>query len=443
MPCTVKQLYAQFQRALLSNNTVSPIVNGYISNITRLKNVSFININDGTTSQPLKLVLKNKPQDALRVGQTVQLESGHIVLTPTRPQPFEISVDSLRLLGNVPDNFPLQQKQLVNLAKIRSKYPLWKFKYNKLAQILRFRSSLELSLANKLDQIGFTKVDAPLLTNNDTEGHNETFKVSAAEWNSKNINLTVSTQLHLEVLAQSLSNVYALSPCFRAEGSDTGRHLAEFWMLELESTNWGHLPQLISGVQDLLIQVVQNIPQNIRDEFKEDIEVQERWGRITNENNWHQVEYRDVIKELQNNKHLFQIAPPTEHTFQTTGISSEHEKWIAEKLFNNGYVFIKNYPKSLKPFYMKPNSDDTVQCFDLIFPQIAEVIGGSVREDLPASLKDLPRDLDWYRELRTVGYRPTGGFGLGLERFIAYLLNIPNVKDTVPFYRVMNSEIVL
>lgn len=482
----IKQLFHDIQDGIVKDGQTIDKLNGYISNINKLKNVTFIDLMDGTTSSPVKLVLSNKKNHEhvgttqnITLGDTIQLNNWNVVLTPNRTQAFELQMNSPNstfAISNSIDSSLQYNEKNVNLSTLRNA-PLHKFKNNYMASIQRFRSHLELTLFNILsNEFHFIKTDPPIITTNDTEGNNETFKLTSTNssifpLNEPNsLNLTVSAQLHLEILAQSLSNVYSLTPCFRAERSDTGRHLTEFWMLELETTEYNTLNDLISLTRNLIISTLKNLLQNNKvlldwggsinnntnlknylplpmDTMAID-QILNRWERIANPANWHEIEYIDVIKELDKNSKAFTTKPPTLETIHKDSISSEHEKWVSSTLFTDGFVFIKNYPKSLKPFYMKNNINNdnlqTVQCFDLIFPELGEIIGGSMREDNYEKLvPNLSQDLDWYGQLRRSGYRTTGGFGLGLERFIAYLLGVNSIKDTIPFYRSAKSKVTL
>lgn len=475
MSTLIKQLYKDLNANTLKDGATIKSVNGYISNIHRLKNLTFIDLADGTTAKPLKCVVPASQSNKLAIGQPLALHNYSCKLTPTRNHPFELTASNNNhpaIQRGFNDTSPQQPNEAhISIAKLRNN-PLHKFKNNYMSSIIRFRSTLQSHIFNTLasPDFNFIKVDPPIITTNDTEGNNETFKLYHSQDNAifpqnnkAPLNLTVSTQLHLEILSQSLSNVFSLSPCFRAERSDTGRHLTEFFMLELESTQFNELQSLIAMTQSFIVSTVSyliNERQLLLDWNQYPLpidtmpteQVLQRWQRLVQPENWHQIEYIDVIKQLNAHKAQFKTQPPSldPASLQSQNITTEHEKWVASQLFNNGFVFIKNYPKSLKPFYMKSNKIEsannipTVQCFDLIFPELGEIIGGSIREDDLSILKpSLPNDLVWYGDLRKAGYRTSGGFGLGLERFIAYLLGLKNIKDTLPFYRSAKSKVTL
>lgn len=464
----IKQLYNDIHSNILKNGDKISNINGYITNIKRFKKLTFIDLMDGTTSTPLKIVIKSNDYN-LNIGQSLSLNNWICKKTPNRKQSFELirdeHISSILNINNTQKNSIIQQPNEldINLSTLRN-LPLQKFKNNYMANLLRFRSAMELTIFNVLqNDLNFIKVDPPIITTNDTEGNNETFKLISSNnkifpLNQPNsLNLTVSTQLHLEILAQSLSNVYSYSPCFRAERSDTGRHLTEFYMLELETTEFNTLPKLIALTHKFIINTVGRLLQNqnfLLDWNQHPLPIDimsidnivERWNNIINLKNWHEIEYIDVIKQLNLHKDKFKSIPPNLQNLNKINITTEHEKWVSSNLFNNGFVFIKNYPRTLKPFYMKLNNDNlnTVQCFDLIFPELGEIIGGSMREDNYSNLNSLlPQDLIWYGKLRDSTYRTSGGFGLGIERFIAYLMGVKNIKDTIPFYRSAKSKITL
>lgn len=278
----------------------------------------------------------------------------------------------------------------------------------------------------------------------------------------KDAYLTVSTQLHLEVLSASLGRVWSLSPTFRAESSDTNRHLAEFWMLEAEISYLHSVHQLTHFTERMIKHVLgslldkqdtqvadnllESLPNNRTDEEEQNqnqhqinsTQLRERWAAL-NEKEWKTVTYREAIDALKNSTQQFKIPVSYED-----GLATEHEKYLAGEHFGNVPVFITDYPRKIKPFYMKHNNDadDTVACFDLIFPQIGEIIGGSLREhDLASIEKEMAlrgmksSEMDWYLSTRVNGSVPHGGFGLGMERLISYLSGVENLRDVVPFPR--------
>lgn len=395
----------------------------------------------------------------MRTGQSLLVRDAHWKPTPSREQPFELEAarDSFKILGQVSDAYPLQKKYH-SLPFLRSN-PTLKHRSNYLGALLRFRSHVESSLVEFFDSQDFTKVAPPILTSSDCEGAGELFRVeSNSRWarNSsyfgKPTYLTVSTQLQLEVLAMALSRCWTLTPCFRAEESDTNRHLAEFWMLEAEVCFIDNVHQLTQLAELMLKHVVKScmahqshlLPNLVPQENADGPQtVLARWESLLS-TEWPRLTYSKAIEILkaQDAKEKFKFTPEWGKDLQ-----SEHEKWIAAHY--NSPVFITDYPRECKAFYMKKNSDNTtVACFDLIVPQMGEIIGGSIREDDYDSLLHEMRnrsmntaDLEWYTSLRQNGSVPHGGFGLGLERFVSWLFGAHNIRDSIPFHRSAGTSI--
>ena len=299
----------------------------------------------------------------------------------------------------------------------------------------------------------------PILTSNDCEGGGETFRISPsfsspptgqppdpnfhAEFFSQPAYLTVSSQLHLEALAASLSRVYTLSPCFRAERSQTNRHLAEFWMFEAEWAFINHVSDVCHVVEESLKSVLaqcrseNSLLWKDSDEAKlKSLEDATRPGHA-----WTRMTYTDAVKELE--KH--HISSRTGFEFEPAwgkALQSEHERWLSERLIG-GPVFVTDYPTSLKPFYMRGNDDGrTVGCFDLLVPSIGELAGGSLREERSSQLvQALQRhelkleEYRWYVDLRKYGSAPHGGYGLGFERLISWMSGIENVRECIAMPR--------
>lgn len=473
---TINYLIKAVNDKLIGDNDTLPQINGFIQSVRNLKNVSFVDLYDGTCSEPLKLVIPRTRLESLgvdlKMGQTLDLTNWKVKLTPERVQTFELLMapeSELRLLGDIQQQveaspattsavaagYPLQMKQRLTLPFLRQ-HPLVKHKTNYLASVMRFRSHVMTKLINILTlENGFIMCNPPLLTKNDTEGNNETFKTVP-----RGLNLTVSTQLHLEILAQNMKNVFTITPCFRAEMSDTGRHLAEFWMLELESVNIATLNELLQTIRTLLISLGEALLRDPTTPLPNDAllpnntcnskDIRDRWVRVSNPQNWHTITYTDAVNIINGN--ASELLPPI-----TWGepLASVHEKYISETHFMNGFVFITQYPRKIKPFYMKWSDDKgkTVDCFDLIFPHsVGELAGGSLREDRIDKLNNAIEsnggdntvgELQWYVDLRRMGSFPRGGFGIGIERLLCYFFACRNVKDVIPFYRVMKEDVML
>jgi asparaginyl-tRNA synthetase len=315
---------------------------------------------------------------------------------------------------------------------------------------------------------GFTYVHTPIITSNDCEGAGETFRVSSSapappsvkttmahadEFFSKPAYLTVSSQLHLEALASSLSRVYTLSPCFRSERSMTGRHLAEFWMLEAEWAFAGTVGDVCAVAQATIKRALRHSlgdPEIWKEleilwkDKKKDVRRISLLNASGTDKDWTRMSYTDAVRELRtyherrrSNKPAFAFEPVWGKTLQ-----SEHEHWIAEHLVN-GPVFVTDYPRELKPFYMRLNDDEkTVACFDLLVPHVGELVGGSVREDRVDMLEraigrhGLKREeYEWYLDLRRFGNAMNGGFGMGFERLIGWLGGIESIRECIAMPR--------
>lgn len=370
--------------------------------------------------------------------------------------------------------YPIQKKYqspefLRTLPHLRTRLPFQ-------ALLLQFRSLMIAHITQFFLMQGFTQTHTPIITSSDCEGAGEVFTVSsnAAKTSDQKSDdgqvehffktakyLTVSSQLHLEALAQSVGPVWTLSPTFRAEKSDTARHLSEFYMLEAEMPFVDDMEVVMGLIQSMISQVTANlrdypivqdmIARADRRSEEDDIQnitasaLDQRWAKLQGE--WPRVKYADCIEHLQqaaaNDAKLFVFEPSWEG-----GLQAEHEKWLAEKF--EGPLFITDYPRHQKPFYMKPSEDGkTVGCFDLIFPDLCEVVGGSMREhrskELVESMKkhklikdesgNSTSNLDWYVDLRRYGSVPHGGFGLGFDRLVCYLTGVSNIRDVVAFPR--------
>lgn len=441
-------------------------VNGWIQSIRHLKRIAFVDLRDGTSTRNLKISipLENQPSELvknLKTGQCVSISQAQWIPTPQREQPFELKVadafKDVKILGNVTARYPLQKKSH-SLPFLRS-IPHLKHRSSYLGSLLRFRSHVEKELLEFFQRNQFTKVTPPLITSSDCEGGGELFKLDGSEdYFGRPAYLTVSTQLHLEVLSLALNQCYTLSPCFRAEKSDTNRHLCEFWMLEAEWCFARDVHELTQFTQDMLRSVVRScyenrdelIPSVIPPESDQALEVVQRWENLLKSDDWPLITYTEAIDILRdqhfNVKHFSKYEPQWGAALQ-----SEHEKWLAGEYFKSP-VFVTDYPRDIKAFYMKHNDDDkTMACYDLLVPGMGEITGGSMREENYTELvQEMDRrqmnqngDLDWYVDLRREGSAPHGGFGLGLERLISYLYGNHNIRDAIPFHRAATGTIEL
>lgn len=465
------------------NSNTNITARGHIKSIRLFKNIGFIDLTDGSINTPLNVVFHNPDevldQTRLKIGQSLVVK-GNWAKSQGK-QGSELQFDllnpehSLEISGDVPESYPIQKKHQT-LQYLRN-LPVLRHRTGTLASILRFRSKLELAAVKFFEKNNFVKVSPPLITSSDCEGAGETFRVepmkqepnkSGKSENSQTLDketgffgkeayLTVSTQLHLEVLALSLNRVWSLSPCFRAEDLNTNRHLSEFWMLEAEICYVEEVSQLTNFVEDMIRSVVLSlhsgengeVPETFTDLIlsryskEEQDKIQQRWASILSEKPWPSITYTEALEIINKTKNKGRLKG---RMAWGDLILTEHEKWLAGEHFK-GPLFITDYPKSQKPFYMPPSRNfkadfPTVACFDLVVPEIGELVGGSVREhdhqQLLAEMQERNMAVDsmeWYLSTRANGSVPHGGFGMGFERLIAYLGAMENIKDVTAFPR--------
>lgn len=432
-------------------------VHGWVRSVRVHPKILFIDLNDGTTHRSLNCVVPPELANGLQTGESLSITG---ILQESRgKQEFELKIPDttaackLIKLGPVPEDYPLQKKNHTN--QFLRTLPHLRWRTLTLSSVLRCKSEVETLLMKFFIKNNFTKVSPPLITGSDCEGGGELFKIesdsnsnSKEQFFGKNAFLTVSTQLHLEVLAAALGRVWTLTPCFRAEESDTNRHLSEFWMLELEMSFVEDVHQVTKFSENMIKSVVggflaashdKNLLESRRDP-EGNLKLTQRWEALL-ARDWDNITYTEAVDILQKavlEKNVkFNYEPVWGNSLQ-----SEHEKYLAGVHFQNP-VFVTDYPKDLKPFYMKLNPDGkTVACFDLLAPEIGELIGGSLREHDPVKLKEemIKRkmnlnEIDWYLSLRDNGTVPHGGFGMGFERLICFLTNTENIKDSIAFPR--------
>lgn len=414
--------------------------------------------------------------DRLKTGVSVRA-TGDLVITPTRADPCEISISTpIQVIGDyaIPDEaYPLQKKFMTQ-EFLRREHPAQRFRTRVNANILRLRSLTVSCLSEFFSESGFTQTHPPLITSSDCEGAGEVFSISSSIDNAEtkffgqDSYLTVSTQLHLEALMMGLSRVWTLTPAFRAEESATSRHLSEFWMLEAEVAFTEELEHIMSIVEQMirfsvrkmkdagaLEQIVklkemlekQKLAVNEGEDDEETVtaaQVITRWNSfIANDQPWMRITYAEAISVLQAAVADRQVE--FIHAVEDgESLKSEHEKWLAGN-YARGPIFITQYPSHMKPFYMLPTpntSGQTVECFDLLVPDMGELVGGSLREHDFARLNSAielsgmdTSALSWYLELRKWGTVPHGGFGMGFERLICYLGGVYNIREAIAFPR--------
>ncbi|WP_226051626.1 asparagine--tRNA ligase [Dickeya chrysanthemi] len=424
--------------------------------------ISFIAVYDGSCFDSLQAVVNNNlanyQSDVLRLTTGCSVEvTGKVVESPGEGQSFELQATELKVVGWVddPDTYPMAAKRhsieyLREVAHLRPRT-------NLIGAVARVRHTLAQAIHRFFHQSGFYWVSTPLITASDTEGAGEMFRVSTLDLENlprddqgkvdfsedffgKEAFLTVSGQLNGETYACALSKIYTFGPTFRAENSNTSRHLAEFWMIEPEVA-FATLDDIAALAENLLKFVFKAVLEERADDMKffaerVDKDAVSRLERFVS-SDFAQVDYTDAITILENCGQTFEN--PVSWGID---LSSEHERYLAEKHFQ-APVVVKNYPKDIKAFYMRMNSDGkTVAAMDVLAPGIGEIIGGSQREErleqLDIRLEEMrlsKEDYWWYRDLRRYGTIPHSGFGLGFERLIAYVTGVQNVRDVIPFPR--------
>lgn len=428
--------------------------------------ISFLAVYDGSCFNPVQAVIENNLPNYndevlhLTAGCSVEV-TGKVVASPGQGQSFEIHATQVRVVGMVddPDTYPMAAKRhsveyLREVAHLRPRT-------NLIGAVTRVRHTLSQALHRFFDEQGFFWVSTPLITTSDTEGAGEMFRVSTLDFHNLPRNdkgevdfsedffgqeafLTVSGQLNGEAYASALSKIYTFGPTFRAENSNTSRHLAEFWMVEPEVA-FANLDDVAGLAEAMLKFVFKAVLEERRDDLeffaerinKEAIERLERF--VTSD--FAQVDYTDAIKILENCGKTFE-----NDVYWGVDMSSEHERYLAEEHFK-APVVVKNYPKTIKAFYMRENEDGkTVAAMDVLAPGIGEIIGGSQREErldkLDARFDELgmnKEDYWWYRDLRRYGTVPHAGFGLGFERLVSYVTGVSNIRETIPFPRTPRS----
>ncbi|MBB6055898.1 asparagine--tRNA ligase [Tolumonas osonensis] len=424
--------------------------------------ISFLAIHDGSCFAPVQAVvpntLSNYESDVLRLTTSCSVEvTGVVKASEGSGQQFEIAADDVKVLGFVedPDTYPMAPKR--HSVEYLREHAHLRVRTNMMGAVTRVRNCIAQAIHRFFHDEGFMWIATPLITASDCEGAGEMFRVStldmenlprtdkgAIDYNQdffgKEAFLTVSGQLNLETYACAMSKVYTFGPTFRAENSNTSRHLAEFWMVEPEVA-FADLNDNAALAEKLLKYVFTAVLNERRDDMeffaervdKDAITRLEQFVKA----DFAQVDYTDAIEILKNSGRTFEF--PVEWGID---MSSEHERYLAEEHFK-APVVVKNYPKDIKAFYMRLNDDGkTVAAMDVLAPGIGEIIGGSQREErldvLDARLAEMglnKEDYWWYRDLRRYGTVPHSGFGLGFERLVVYVTGMGNVRDVIPFPR--------
>jgi asparaginyl-tRNA synthetase len=424
-------------------------IQGWVRTNRSNKNIGFIELNDGTYFRNAQLVYANTLENFDEVSHFLTGTSltviGKFKLTPNMKQPFEIEVTSVVLEGACAPDYPLQKKQhsfeyLREIAHLRPRT-------NTFSAVFRVRSVLSMAIHEFFQNQGFVYVHAPIITGNDAEGAGEVFNVTTRsdanydeDFFGKKASLTVSGQLQVEAFALAFRDVYTFGPTFRAENSNTARHASEFWMVEPEIA-FADLDDDMNLIEDMVKSCIQYVLENAEEELKFfneriDTTLLERLNLVL-EAPFVRMSYTEAIEHLKSAPIKFEF--PVEWG---TDLQSEHERYICEEIIK-GPVFLTNYPKDIKAFYMRLNDDQkTVAACDLLVPAIGELVGGSQREERYDFLKNrmkemnIPEEnLQWYLDLRRFGGCQHAGFGLGFERFLMYITGMQNIRDVIPFAR--------
>lgn len=467
----------------LQNETVGSkiLIKGWVRTKRAGKSVSFIAVNDGSTIHNLQVVatpdlFNEKVWKEMNTGACIAV-SGILTSSLGAGQKIELNAESIEILGTAdPEKYPLQPKKH-SLEFLREIGHL-RFRTNTIAAVMRIRHALTFSIHNYFNDKGFYSLHTPIITSSDAEGAGEIFQVSTLD--SKNLplnddnnidytqdffgkktNLTVSGQLEGELGAMALGAIYTFGPTFRAENSNTSRHLAEFWMIEPEVA-FNTILENMDLAEDFMKYQIKYVLKNCKDdldflhkreldeektlpkEHRNELPLLERLNFIIN-NDFERITYTEAIQILLNSK------PYKKKKFKydvSWGIDlqSEHERFLVEKHFKKPVIII-DYPKEIKAFYMKQNDDNkTVAAMDVLFPGIGEIIGGSERESDYDKLKNrmeemnIPeKELWWYLDTRKFGTAPHAGFGLGFERLILFVTGMKNIRDVIPFPRTPKS----
>ncbi len=437
-------------------------IGGWVRSIRDSKTFGFMVVNDGTFFEPVQVVYADKLDNfaeicKLNVGAAV-IVTGEVKVTPEMKQPFEIHAAEVFVEGESTPDYPLQKKRhsfeyLRTISHLRPRT-------NTFQAVFRVRSLTAYAIHKFFQERDFVYVHTPLITGSDCEGAGEMFQVTTMDLNDvpkkdgavdfsedffgKPTNLTVSGQLNGETYAMAFKNIYTFGPTFRAENSNTTRHAAEFWMIEPEIA-FADLTDDMMLAESMLKYVISYVLENAPEEmafFNQFVDkgLIERLEHVVN-SDFGRITYTDAIKELEKHNDEFDYK-----VFWGCDLQTEHERYLTEQIFKRP-VFVTDYPKEIKAFYMKLNEDGkTVAAMDCLVPGIGEIIGGSQREDDLAVLQNRmaecglkEEDYDFYLDLRRYGSARHAGFGLGFERCVMYLTGMGNIRDVIPFPRTVGN----
>ena len=455
----VKELYRESEKYL--NDTV--LIKGWIRTLRVSKTFGFIEVNDGTFFKNIQVVF-DENLDNFKDISKLAISSSIVVVgkldpTPEAKQPFEIKAESITVEGYSSNDYPLQKKRhsleyLRTIAHLRPRS-------NTFSAVFRVRSLAAYAIHKFFQERGFVYVHTPIITASDAEGAGEMFKLTTLDLENipyddnkkvdfsqdffgRETNLTVSGQLEAETFALAFDKVYTFGPTFRAENSNTARHAAEFWMIEPEIA-FAELKDDMKLAEDMMKYIINYVMENAKEEMEFfnsfiDKGLFERLENVVN-SDFGCITYTEAVELLKKSGEMFQY--PVEWGID---LQTEHERYLTDKVFKKP-VFVINYPKEIKAFYMRLNDDNkTVSAADLLVPGVGEIIGASQREErmdvLERRMEELGMDKEtywWYLELRKYGGTKHAGFGLGFERAIMYITGMTNIRDVIPFPRTVKS----
>ncbi len=459
MKTTIKSIYKDTEKYL--DQTLE--LKGWIRTSRTSKKFGFIELNDGTFFHNLQIVIEEDMENFKEVGKypisTAIKVVGTLVETKGAKQPFEIKADAISLEGESSSDYPLQKKRhsfeyMRTIAHLRPRA-------NTFNAVFRVRSVLSFAIHKFFQERGFVYVHTPIITASDAEGAGEMFKVTtidaknppltdqgevdySEDFFSDKVGLAVSGQLQGEAFAHAYKDIYTFGPTFRAENSNTTRHAAEFWMIEPEIA-FADLDDNMQLAEDMMKYIIKYVMENAEEEMKFFNSFIDKglFDRLQNivDSDFGRLSYTEAIEILKDSGKEFDY--PVEWGMD---LHTEHERYISEEVYKKP-VFVIDYPKEIKAFYMKINEDNkTVAAMDLLVPGIGEIIGGSQREERLDVLeqKIIDNDMDpeeywWYLELRKYGGTVHSGFGLGFERALMYITGMTNIRDVIPFPRTVNS----
>ena len=452
---SVKIIYKETEKFI--GEKVSVV--GWVRTVRSSKAFGFIELNDGSFFKSIQVVFDGELEnfseiEKLNTGSAISVE-GLLIETPNSKQPFEIKATKVKIEGTCDSDYPLQKKKhsfefLREIAHLRPRS-------NTFSAVFRIRSIAAYAIHRFFQDRGFVYVHTPIITGSDAEGAGAMFRITTLDLNNipkdsegnvdvsqdffgKETNLTVSGQLNVESYCLAFKNVYTFGPTFRAENSNTARHASEFWMIEPEIA-FAELEDNMELAEDMIKYIINYVMENAPEEMEFfnsfiDKGLLDRLNNVVN-SDFGRVTYTDAIKILQDSKQEFQYPVEWGCDLQT-----EHERYLTEQVFNKP-VFVTNYPKDIKAFYMRVNEDDnTVSAMDLLVPGVGEIIGGSQREErldvLERRMEEMglnKDDYDWYLELRRYGGTKHSGYGLGFERIIMYMTGMTNIRDVISYPR--------